>query len=218
MRLEVPLGTMTYLLASSPWINAVDHWILGGATDTSKNRCLPCICSSNNEDSESDIVGQSGEILLYIHSIEVRKMGLKTCEIALTYHMDVAQTGTNTSWPVFMHVSPMITDRSDLFEVRQYCTTPKRGKRPHMLIRILPGYRCINSNINQTTPFHLQTHWRPMTMWLPFWCQNLSNICQLSSTMMVCPLFKYRHAALRLLSDLFEQLHIVRSCNVLHAI
>ena len=54
---------------------AVDHWILGGATDTSKNQCLPRICSSNNEDSENDVAGQSGEILLCIHSVEVRKDG-----------------------------------------------------------------------------------------------------------------------------------------------
>jgi hypothetical protein len=83
-------GTRTCLLASSPRINAVDHWTLGGIADPLKNRCLPRICSSNNEDSELDVHWESGEVLLCIHRVEVRKiegqLGLQTREIARSYY------------------------------------------------------------------------------------------------------------------------------------
>jgi len=52
----------------------VDLRILGGIADSLENRCLPCICSSNDEDSELDVAGESGEILLCSHSVEVCKI------------------------------------------------------------------------------------------------------------------------------------------------
>ena len=55
-------------------INTVDLRTFGGVADSLENRCLPRICSSNNEDSELDIAGESGEVLLCGHSVEVRKM------------------------------------------------------------------------------------------------------------------------------------------------
>jgi hypothetical protein len=39
--------------------------------DALENRCLPCICSSNNEDSELEVAGELGKILLCGHSVEV---------------------------------------------------------------------------------------------------------------------------------------------------
>jgi hypothetical protein len=63
----------TYPFATSLYINAVDLRTLGGVADPSKNRCLPRVCSSNNEDSELDVLGESGEILLCSHSVEMRE-------------------------------------------------------------------------------------------------------------------------------------------------
>jgi hypothetical protein len=65
MRLEVPQGTTTYLLASFRRINAVDHWTVGGVADPLKNGCLPRICFFNNKDSELDVAGESGEVRWY---------------------------------------------------------------------------------------------------------------------------------------------------------
>jgi hypothetical protein len=42
----------------------VDLWTLGGVTNSLENGGLPCIRSSNNEDPELDIDGNSREILL----------------------------------------------------------------------------------------------------------------------------------------------------------
>jgi len=36
--------------------------------DALENRCLPRICSSNNEDSELNVAGDSGEIPLCSHT------------------------------------------------------------------------------------------------------------------------------------------------------
>jgi hypothetical protein len=74
MRSKVQLKTGTYLLASSRSITSVDHWALGRITYSLENCCLPCIGSSNNEDPELDIVGDSGEILLRIHDSKMYKM------------------------------------------------------------------------------------------------------------------------------------------------
>jgi len=45
----------------------IDIWALRCVTYSLQNRCLPCIRSSDNEDSEREIVKNSGEILLCIH-------------------------------------------------------------------------------------------------------------------------------------------------------
>jgi hypothetical protein len=68
----VPLGTRSYPLAKTPRVNAVDLWTLGGVTDAFEDRCLPRICSSNNEDSELEVDG--GKILLCEHGVEVCKI------------------------------------------------------------------------------------------------------------------------------------------------
>jgi hypothetical protein len=60
MRLNVPLGTRTYPLAISPGDKPVDHWTLTGVTNSLQDGGLSGVCSSNNEDSELDIVGNSG--------------------------------------------------------------------------------------------------------------------------------------------------------------
>jgi hypothetical protein len=61
----VPLGTRTYPLATSRSIAPVNHWTVGGVADSLENRCFSCICSSNNEDSELEITGKSGENILF---------------------------------------------------------------------------------------------------------------------------------------------------------
>jgi hypothetical protein len=55
-------------------ITPVDHWALGRVADPLENRGFPCVRSSDNEDSELDVGGESGEILLRIHVTKVCKM------------------------------------------------------------------------------------------------------------------------------------------------
>jgi len=65
VRWEETLGRRAYLLAISGFmIKPVDLWTLRGVTYSLENGGLPCICSSNDEDPELDVVGESGEILL----------------------------------------------------------------------------------------------------------------------------------------------------------
>jgi hypothetical protein len=64
---KVQLETGTYPLASSRSITPVDHWALGRVADPLENRGFSCVRSSDNEDSEPDATGESGEILLRIH-------------------------------------------------------------------------------------------------------------------------------------------------------
>src|SRR6267142_3456088 len=64
MRSKASLRMRTYLLALSPWTKPVDLWTLGGIANSLQDRGLPCICPSNNEDSEPEIVGNFGEDLL----------------------------------------------------------------------------------------------------------------------------------------------------------
>jgi hypothetical protein len=56
---------------SSRLIIPVDHWTLGGIAHSLEDRCLSCVGSSNDEDTEFEIAGESGEILLRIHSTKV---------------------------------------------------------------------------------------------------------------------------------------------------
>jgi hypothetical protein len=56
---------------SSRLIMPVDHWTLGGIAHSLEDCCLPCVGSSDNEDPELEIAGESGEILLRIHSTKV---------------------------------------------------------------------------------------------------------------------------------------------------
>jgi hypothetical protein len=74
----VRLGSRTYLLASTRSIMLIDHWTLGGIAHSLEDCCLPCVGSSNNEDPELEIAGESGEILLRIHGTRVCNYNLKT--------------------------------------------------------------------------------------------------------------------------------------------
>ena len=58
----------TYLLTLSQWTKPIDLWTLGGIANSLQDRSLPCVCPSNNEDSELEIVGDFGEDLLCIPS------------------------------------------------------------------------------------------------------------------------------------------------------
>jgi hypothetical protein len=61
-RNQTKLGRTAYALAFPPSIQPVDLRTLGGIADSLENRCHPRICSSNDEDSEFDVPGESGEI------------------------------------------------------------------------------------------------------------------------------------------------------------
>jgi hypothetical protein len=65
MRSKAPLRlkTRTYLFSLAPWTKTVDLWTLGGITNSLQDRGLPCVCPSDNENSEPDIVGEIGEDL-----------------------------------------------------------------------------------------------------------------------------------------------------------
>jgi hypothetical protein len=65
----------TYPLALSLWTEPIDLWTLGGIANSLQDRGLSCVCSSDNEHSEFDIVGDFGEELLCGHSTSVCKMG-----------------------------------------------------------------------------------------------------------------------------------------------
>ena len=60
MRLNILLGIRTYPLATSPLITPVDLWTLRGVTNSLQDGGFARVCSSNNEDSELDIAGDSG--------------------------------------------------------------------------------------------------------------------------------------------------------------
>jgi hypothetical protein len=62
MRWSETLGVRTYPLVISRFVNPIDLWTLCGVTYSLENGGLPRICSSNNEDPELDIVGNSREI------------------------------------------------------------------------------------------------------------------------------------------------------------
>jgi hypothetical protein len=72
MRLE----SRTYPIASSRCSNAVDLWTLGSVANSLKNRSLPSIRSSNNEDSELDIVRVLGANFLSVHGTNIVRRGL----------------------------------------------------------------------------------------------------------------------------------------------
>ena len=74
MSSKVRLGLKIYLVAISRSIASVDHWTLGGIAHPLEKRCLPCIRSSNNENSELDVAGDLGEKLQRIH-------GTKACKV-----------------------------------------------------------------------------------------------------------------------------------------
>ena len=61
MRLNILLGTRTYPLATSPLVTPIDLWTIRGVTDSLQDGGLAGVCSSNNEDSELDISGDSGK-------------------------------------------------------------------------------------------------------------------------------------------------------------
>ena len=65
----------TYPLALSLWTEPIGLWTRGGIANSLQNRGLSCVCSSDNEHSEFDIAGDSGEELLCGHSTNVCKMG-----------------------------------------------------------------------------------------------------------------------------------------------
>jgi hypothetical protein len=69
MRSKSPLRMRTYPLALSLWIKPVDLWTLDGIANSLQNRGLACVCPSNNEDSELDVVGGVGEELLCVHNV-----------------------------------------------------------------------------------------------------------------------------------------------------
>jgi hypothetical protein len=46
----------------------VDLWTFGGIANSLQNRGLASVCSSDNEDSELEIVGDFGEELLCVHA------------------------------------------------------------------------------------------------------------------------------------------------------
>jgi hypothetical protein len=64
MRWEEARGRRTYLLGISMFIKPVDLWTLRGVTYSLEDGGLPGICSSNDEDPEFDVVGDSGKIVL----------------------------------------------------------------------------------------------------------------------------------------------------------
>jgi hypothetical protein len=80
LRSDVRLGSRAYLLESTRSIMLIDHWTLGGIAHSLEDCCLPCIGngSSNNEDPEFEIAGESGEILLRVHGTKVYNYNLKT--------------------------------------------------------------------------------------------------------------------------------------------
>jgi hypothetical protein len=73
MRSKARLRMRTYPFALSPWTKPVNLWTLGGITNSLQNRGLSCVCSSNNEHSELDIVGNFWEVLLCVHSTSALK-------------------------------------------------------------------------------------------------------------------------------------------------
>jgi hypothetical protein len=64
MRWKETLGRRTYLFAISGFTKPVYLWTLRGVTYSLEDGGLPGICSSDDEDPELDVVGDSGKILL----------------------------------------------------------------------------------------------------------------------------------------------------------
>jgi hypothetical protein len=63
----VVLRMGTYPLSMSSWAKPIDLWTLHGVTHPLQDGRLARVCSSDNEDSEFDIVGNSEGILLFVH-------------------------------------------------------------------------------------------------------------------------------------------------------
>jgi hypothetical protein len=131
MRDRKSLETRSYLFSNSLWINAVNLGTLGGIADSLENRCLPCICSSNNEDSELDVGGESGEILLCSHGVDSECRGGSKWDCWNWYvpllaavdgnHFWTCRTykhGTNTSWLHDLHDNGLIRPAWGSLEVR----------------------------------------------------------------------------------------------------
>jgi hypothetical protein len=74
----------TYLLALSPWTKPVDLWTLCGIANSLQDRGLPCICPSNNEDSEPEIVREIGEEMLCIYGTSPRQLALDRSHALIT--------------------------------------------------------------------------------------------------------------------------------------
>ena len=69
MRSKVSKGTRTYPTAKSPWPTPVDLWTLRRIANSLQDSSLPCIRSSDDEDSKIDIC-DSLAILSCSHSTE----------------------------------------------------------------------------------------------------------------------------------------------------
>ena len=74
----------THPLTLSPRTKPVDLWTLGGFANSLQDRGLPCICPSNNEDSEPDIVGDFGEELLFVYSMSPGRLALDLSHALIT--------------------------------------------------------------------------------------------------------------------------------------
>ena len=74
----------TYLLTLSQWTKPIDLWTLGGITNSLQDRSLPCVCPSDNEDSEPEILGDFGEDLLWLYSTSPRKLALDLSHAMVT--------------------------------------------------------------------------------------------------------------------------------------
>ena len=70
MRFSVLLKTRAYPLAISLWIMPIDIWTLRGVTNPLQDGGLAGVRSSDNEDSELDISGDSGK-----NSMVSRRLG-----------------------------------------------------------------------------------------------------------------------------------------------
>jgi hypothetical protein len=86
MKSKAPLRTRmrTYPLALSLWTKPIDLWTLGGIANSLQDRGLPCICPSDNEDSEPEIFGDFGEDLLCIYSTSPRRLALDLTHALIT--------------------------------------------------------------------------------------------------------------------------------------
>jgi hypothetical protein len=74
----------TYPPTHSPWTEPVYLWTVGGIADPLQDRGLPCVCPSDDEDPEPDIVGDFGEgVLLFVYGAS-RQLALDLSHALIT--------------------------------------------------------------------------------------------------------------------------------------
>jgi len=114
----------TYPLTLSPWTKPVDLWTLGSIANFLQDRGLPCICPSNNEDSEPEIVGDFGEDLLCIYSTSpTRQLALDLSHALITVmsregRLAYTRGINDRSWIGCFRVGPWSNPASALFQLQ----------------------------------------------------------------------------------------------------